>query len=152
MITAQIDNFVMCQHELERIFPLHHRELGLFQDRMPLRPQYDEYRQRERDGKLFLATVRVDGVIAAYYVAQVAPGFHYGDTLTGTMDICYIVPEHRNKGLSLPLFRCVEKELRRRGAQVWYSGFKSHEPLGMPELLDALKFQPADTYRARWLA
>jgi hypothetical protein len=67
------------------------------------------------------------------------------------MDMAYVVPEQRDKGLGLPLFRATEREMRRRGVQIWYSGFKSHSPLGMPRLLEALGFVPADTYHAKWL-
>lgn len=137
--------------ELAAIFPLHHSELGLFKDRMPLAPQYDEYVARERAGKLFLATVRRAGRIVAYYTAQVSPGFHYGSTLTGTMDLCYVIPEERGRGLIMPLMRCVERELRRRGVQLWYAGYKTHNDLQMPGLLDAWGFQSGDTYKAKWI-
>lgn len=151
MITAQIESFEQALPELRAIFPQHHAELALFKDRMPLSPQYDEYIERERAGRLFLVTVRLNGEIAGYYVAQVAPGFHYSETMTGTMDMCYVTTEQRGRGLSLPLFRCVERELRRRGVQVWYSGYKTERTFGMPGLLDLLKFGPADTYRAKWI-
>jgi GNAT superfamily N-acetyltransferase len=125
LITVQVDSFELCIPELRELFPGHHRELALFQDRMPLAPDYAEYVRREREGSLFLTTARWNGRIVAYYVAQVRPGFHYSITLTGTMDILYVVPQFRNRGLALPLFRHTEQELRRRGVEVWYSGFKS---------------------------
>src|SRR4051812_34395360 len=98
---------------------MHHLELGIMRDAMPLDPDWAEYVSRERSGSLFLTTARRNGTISAYYVAQVRPGFHYRGTLTGTMDLCYVVPEERNRGLALPLFRHTEKELRRRGVKVW---------------------------------
>jgi GNAT superfamily N-acetyltransferase len=128
------------------IFPVHWEELALNKDTVPLAPQWDEYVAREQRGNLFLVTVRKNSELIAYYIAQVAPGFHYGETLTGTMDIAYVVPKHRNHGLALPLFRCVEKEMRRRGVKIWFSGYKTSKPLGMDKLLDLLKFEPADTY------
>src|SRR5271170_1508068 len=122
MITAQVESFQHAIDELRELFPTHWHELALFQDRIPLAPQYDEYVRRERDGTLFLATVRWDGRINAYYTAQVQPGFHYGTTLTGMGDMLYVVPDARGSGLIFPLMRCVEKELRRRAVKVWYSG------------------------------
>lgn len=151
MISAQIESFVDCAAELAAIFPQHWEELALFRDRMPLAPQWQEYARREREGRLFLATVRWNGKIAGYYTAQVAPGFHYETTLQGTHDLVYVVPEARERGLSLPLFRCVERELRRRGVKLWFSGYKTANDLGMPLLLDRLGFLPADTYQAKWL-
>ena len=151
MITAQVESFENCLPELKVLFPVHHGELGLFKGQMPLAPQYGEYVERERAGNLFLVTVRVDGNIAAYYVAQVAPGFHYEQTLTGTMDIMYVAPSYRGGGLCLPLFRAAERELKRRGVKVWYSGYKHHNPLNMPMLLLRLGFRPADVYCVKWL-
>lgn len=151
MISVQVERFVDCISELRTIFVHHHAELGIFRDTMPLDPDYGEYARRERVGQLFLTTVRRNGSIVAYYIAQVTWGFHYKSTFTGMMDIAYVVPEERNKGLALPLFRHVEQELKRRGVKVWYSGYKFHNPLGMDRLLGALGFIPADAYFVKWI-
>lgn len=151
MIRFQIERFEDCLPELRRIFPAHHAELALFKEQMPLDPQYGEYVRRERAGILFMVVGRWDERIVAYYVAQVAPGFHYGSTLTGVSDILYVVPEYRDRGLILPLMRHVELELKKRRVQVWYSGYKVHNPLNMPLVLGRLGFEPADVYCAKWL-
>lgn len=151
MITAQVESFERAMPELAAIFPRHWEELALFRDKMPLAPQFAEYIRRERAGQLFLVTVRVDGRIAAYYTAQVAPGFHYGATLTAHMDMMFVVPDQRERGLALPLFRKVEDELRRRGVQLWYSGYKAHKPNQLDRLLPRLGFQPADVYMVKWI-
>ncbi len=149
MITAQIESIRVCWPELMEIFPFHWRELALFQDTVPLAPQRDEYFRREQDGRLFLATVRWNGKIAAYQISNVAPGFHYGLTLTGTQDIIYVVPEMRDKGLAFPLFRLVEREMKRRGVHIWYAGWKTSNPIGMDRLLPKFGFIPADSYVAK---
>lgn len=151
MITAQVEKFEDCLPELRAIFPRHWQELALFQNRMPLDPQFGEYVARERTGRLLLVTVRKNGKIAAYYTAQVAPGFHYNSTFTGTMDMMYIVPEERGRGLAMPLFKQVEKALRHRGVQLWYSGYKTSTPLELNQLLPMMGFTPADSYMAKWL-
>jgi hypothetical protein len=71
--------------------------------------------------------------------------------MTATMDILYIHPHVRNRGLALPLFKCVEKELRRRGVKIWYSGYKTNNALGLDKLLDLFGFTPADSYCVKWL-
>lgn len=151
MITIQVEGYGDCIEELKALYPSHHEELGLFRDRMPLDPDYSEYLRRERTGELFLTTARRDGRIAAYYIAVVRPGFHYQSTLTGTSDIYYVAPEMRGRGLALPLFRAVERELKRRGVKVWYSGGKVHNQLGTFQLHELLKFQPSDLYFAKWI-
>ena len=151
MLTFQIDSFEQSIPELRAIFPQHHRELGLFRGQMPLDPDYPEYVRRERAGELFLTTGRWNGSIAAYYVACVRPGFHYQSTLTGTADIYYVAEEHRGRGLARPLFRMVERELQRRGVQVWYSGHKFHNPLGADKMHELMGFVPADCYWVKWI-
>lgn len=151
MITAQIEPLEPCLAELLALWPRHWEELALFKDRMPLRPQIQEYIARNQSGMLFLATIRWDGKMVGYFLCQTAYGFHYGETATGTADIYYIIPEVRERGLFLPLYRCVERELKRRGIQVFYAGWKTHNPLGMDRMLPKLGFIPADTYMARWL-
>lgn len=151
MITKQIESFELAIPEIKELINSHWQELALNKDKVPLAPQWDEYVAREKKGILFLATVRKNGKIVAYYIAQVAPGFHYRETLIGTMDIAYVIPDQRNKGLAIPLFRCVEKEMKRRGVKVWFSGYKAHNPLGMDKLLTALKFEPADVYCVRYI-
>lgn len=151
MISAQVESFKRAIPELQQIISSHWEELALFQEKMPLKPQWDEYVRREESGNLFLATVRKNAAIVAYYIAQVAPGFHYSETLVGTMDIAYVVPHLRERGLAIPLFRCVEREMKRRGVKVWYSGFKANNPMGMDRLLTAFGFAPADIYCAKWI-
>ncbi len=151
MITCQLERIEQVFPELDALFPRHWEELALFRDRMPLAPQYAEYVRREHDGRLFLVTVRQDGKIVAYYTANVMPGFHYASTLTGTQDLLYVLPELRGRGLAYPLFRHVEQELRRRGVQVWYAGWKAHAPNELNRLLPALGFEPADVYCAKWI-
>lgn len=151
MITAQLESIRVCWPELMEIFPIHHKELALFQDRMPLSPQRDVYFEREQNGNLFLATMRWNGRVAAYQITNVAPGFHYGQTLTATQDIVYVHPEMRDKGLAFPLFRVVRRELERRGVKIWHVGYKTSIPLGLDRLLPMLGFSPGDTYLARWL-
>lgn len=151
MITAQVEPFQQALPELKPLFERHWQDLALFKDRVPLAPQYDEYVKREHCGALMLATVRCDGKLTAYYTVQIAPGFHYGETLTAHMDLMYIVPEWKGRGLSLPLMRCVERELKRRGAAVWYSGWKIGREQGMLRLHQLLGFIPADMHAIKWL-
>lgn len=151
MITAQIETIEACLPELLQLWPDHWRELALFQDRIPLKPQISEYVARNRAGTLFLATIRNNGWMAGYFICQVNPGMHYGDTLTGTTDIFWIAPEYRDRGMFLPLYRCVERELRRRGVSAFYCGHKAKTTLSLDKLLPLLGFVPADHYYLKWI-
>lgn len=150
MITAQIER--LAGGGLDEIIPLlagHHQALGLFPEKMPLDPQYGAYLTREANGELTYATLRVDGVLAGYWICIVAPGFHYQSTLTATMDILWIVPEHRGRGAFKLLYDALERELRRRGVKLWWVGSKNHASIH--GLLEAMGFQAAETYLCKWI-
>lgn len=149
MMTAQIEDFEDCIDEMKAIFPGHWEELGIFKEHMPLDPQYEVYRRRNKDGELVMPTVREDGKIIAYWPTFVAPGLHYGSTLTATMDILYVHPEHRNSGAAKMLFKCLKQELTRRGVKVWYVGSKLHKDIESFYL--ALGFEPVEKYFGIWL-
>lgn len=117
---------------------------------MPLRPQDHEYIARDRSGGLFLVTCRRNGELIGYYTCLVYNSLHY-DIPTATMDLIYMKIEHRHRGYAICMIKFVEKELIKRSIQIWYSGFKTHKPLGLDRALAHLGFIPADTYLAKWI-
>ncbi len=150
MITAQIEKLAGGGlDEIKPLLPAHYEALGLYTDKMPLDPQYHVYLAREAQGEVVYATLRVDGKLAGYWVAIVAPGFHYQSTLTATMDILWIVPEHRGKGAFKMLHDAMERELRRRGVKLWWVGSKDHSPI--TPIFQGLGFAPAETYLCKWI-
>lgn len=149
MITAQIEPLCDCLEEMKPMFPLHWDEIAIFQDRMPLAPRYDVYYQREAAGELIMATLRKDGRIIGYWTTFIAPGLHYGTTLTATMDILFVTPEHRGDGSGQKLFDVLRKELIRRGVKLWWAGSKNHKQIEW--FLKMLGFEPMETYFAMWL-
>lgn len=150
MITYQVESYEAALPELKEIFPIHWLELALFQDKMPLRPQDQEYIARDRDGRLFLTTCRRNGELIGYYTCLVHNSLHY-DIPTALMDMIYMRIEFRSRGYAIRMVQFVEKELIKRGIQVWYSGFKTHKPLGLDRALASLGFGPADTYLVKWI-
>jgi hypothetical protein len=61
MITAQVESLTDRLDELKPFFPAHWEELGIYRDRMPLDPIYDEYLARDAAGSALLVTLRKDG-------------------------------------------------------------------------------------------
>lgn len=129
MITAQVEVFPPFLEEVKPILPIHYRELALNQEHVPLDPMYDVYLERDRRGEVMTVTVREDGKLIGYFVGFVAPGLHYKTCLTLTMDILYVLPEHRGNGAGDLLFDEVEKECRRRGVQRMFVGTKWHKDI-----------------------
>ena len=150
MITSQIETLANGGlAEIQVLLPEHHKELGLFQSKMPLRPLYQKYLDQELTGGLVYATLRSDGELIGYWISFVAPGLHYGTTLTATMDILWIRPDHRGKDSGQLLHDTMERELRRRGVKLWWAGSKNHREI--EGWLVKLGFEKAEVYLAKWL-
>ena len=148
MMTAAVEPWRPTIDELRPMLPLHWRELALDQNRVPLDPQWHVYDQRDRAGELMLVVLRRDGAAIGCYWGFVAPGLHYATCLTATMDIFYVLPEHRDGRGGMVLFAAVERELRRRGVQRWFVGTKLHADCGA--LFKRLGFAPVETYYSKW--
>lgn len=151
MITYQVEEYERALPELREIFPVHWLELALFQDRMPLRPNDNDYISMDRNGSLILSTIRRHGELIGYYTAKIYNPLHYCETLAATMDMIYVKIEYRNFGYAVRLIDFVEKLLVKRGVQVWYSGYKTGKPLGLDSVLRRRGFSDADTYVVKWI-
>ena len=149
MITAQIENLTENLESLKELFPDHYEELALNKDSVPLDPQYDTYLARDELGEVIFASLRDSGEIVGYFVGFIAPGLHYKTCLTCTMDIFFVHPDHRGKSGGIKLFRCVEKELKRRGVQRWFVGSKCHKDASI--LFEKLGFSPVEVYYSKML-
>jgi GNAT superfamily N-acetyltransferase len=149
MLTSQVELIRDTLDEMRPMFPEHHRELGLLQDKMPLDPQYDIYLKREALGEISLVTIRDLGKIVGYWISFIAPGLHYRSTLTATMDILYIHPDYRNAGAGRLLGVAVELELRRRGVKMWWAGTKCNATIA--GFLTLLGMTKGEEYFYRWL-
>jgi GNAT superfamily N-acetyltransferase len=150
MLSVQTESFMERLSEFKPLFPMHWKELALNQDEVPLDPQYEVYQAREDAGQLLFVTLREDGAPVGYFLGFIAPGLHYQTCLTCTMDIFWVHPDYRNKGLpGVRLFKFVEAELRRRGVQRWFAGSKTHADAS--SLFEFLKFEKVEIYYSKWL-
>lgn len=144
-IKVSIEPLFAIREELWPILERNWRDLAQNQDTIPQIPNWKAYHEAELEGVLLLAVARVDGHIAGYYFADVGPSRKYASTIFAVMDFCYVHPGYRGHGVGRALFDFVEEKLRRRGAKVWYSGYKTDDPLGMDILLKRRGFVPANT-------
>lgn len=151
MITAQIERFMASLPELRPLLPIHYEELGLNRDKVPLDPIFEIYGAREAVGELLYVTIREDGQLAGYFIGFVAPGLHFRTCLTLTMDIFYIVPDHRGNGGGKLLFDAVRTEAIRRGVQRWFVGDKCHASFHAEKLFEAFGFEKVEHHWSLWL-
>lgn len=149
VISCHLESFEQRLEELKRLLPAHYRELALNQDAVPLDPQYEFYIERERQGGLLFVALRDAGEMIGYYIGFIAPGLHYKTCLTCTTDIFFVRADKRKGRAGVQMFRFVEKELRRRGVQRWFTGSKVQHDASA--LFEFLKFDPVETYYSKWL-
>lgn len=147
MITAQVESFGACLGELKRLFPLHWEKLALDRDSVPLDPRYDVYAALEEAGELMCVALRDRGRLVGYWVAVIAPGFHYRRCLTASMDIWNLLPEYENGVAAMILMRAVEKEYRRRGVRRAFAGEKIHRPCA--RLYRAFGYEPVEMHYSK---
>lgn len=139
--------------ELQPILPEHYKELALYQDHIPLDPNFPAYIQRERMGCLVFVTVRSAGQLIGYYIGfienSLAPNLHYQSTVIAKTDIFYIREDHRHGGAGSLLFAKVEEEMRRRKVVAWFVGSKVHQPAD--KLFEGLGFDRVETFYSKLL-
>ena len=123
--------------------------MALNQGKTPLDPQWEVYAQREAAGQILYVTLRQAGVLKGYFIGFIAPGLHYQQCLTLTMDIYYTTPDVRGGTAGLRLMRAVMKEAKRRGVQRVFFGSKLHKDSG--RLFEALGLKPVETYYSSWI-
>lgn len=144
-VTVSIEPLYSIIEEIWPVLERNWRDLAQHKDVIPQIPNWKAYHAAELEGVLLLAVARVDGKIAGYYVADVGPSRKYASTIFAVMDFCYVHPSYRGHGVGRSLFQFVESVLIRRGTKVWYSGYKTDDPLGMDVLLQRRGFIPANT-------
>lgn len=149
MLTIQVEPLTPMLESIKSMFPAHWKELALDQDKVPLDPMYEIYLQRDQLGEVMFLTCRQDGPIVGYFVGFVAPGLHYKTCLTLTMDIFWVHPESRGKGLGIRLFKSVEAEAKRRGVKRMFVGSKMHKDASW--LFEKLGYREVERYYEHWL-
>ena len=148
-LTARPEPFAPFLEEVKPCLALHYEELSLHKGRFPLNPNYDEYLRRDAQGMITTIVLRNAGELVGYVVTFVAPGLHYQDCLTMTMDIYWVKPEHRGNGGGAIMFKALEKEAKRRGVDLIFNGSKNHKDSSF--LFDKLGYEQVETYHAKWI-
>ena len=149
MITLCAERFSDEYENMKGMFQKHYEELALNKDKVPLDPQYGVYLDRENRGEVLFVVAREAGNIVGYFIGFVAPGLHYQTCLTLTMDIFWIHPDHRGKGLGIKLFKFVEQEAKNRGVQRMFAGSKMHKDVAW--LFEKLGYTEVERYYSAWL-
>ncbi len=102
-------------HDIRPLLIEHHRELALFQNEIPLDPDFDKYEALSEAGAIRFYSARLNGTLIGYAIyAVIERHLHYRHRWA-VNDVCWIAPEHRNFGVGSLLFDFVERDLASAG-------------------------------------
>lgn len=116
-VTYHVEAWSSCLPEMSLHWPNHWREVGLYQDEIPLDPDYDEYARLERAGAVHVSVARHQGQFVGYAVVILRRHLHYRESLTAIYDLYYMRPTFRQGWAGIGLFKHVERNMRARGVQ-----------------------------------
>lgn len=152
MLTAHSESLtVSALDEMKPHLSRHYDELSVHKSHgVALNPDFDWYLRQSEQGGIVYVTLRSEGALVGYFVGLISRHPHYR-TLECKMDLLYVVPEHRGSRGGLVLGQAVEAELKRRGVQTWWMGFKEEHREHMEKLLQFLGMKKAETYYMKWL-
>jgi hypothetical protein len=121
------------ERDFSALIPFHWREIALYQDRIPLDIDYEQYRRLEFQHKLMVLACRdleTDHLVG-YSIFIVVKHIHYKSTVFAMNDMLWLRPNYRRGLAGYRLVRESERVLRQMGAQKINWHCKLH-PKGLP--------------------
>lgn len=114
--------------EIGPLLTKHHREIALYQDRIPLDPDFTFYVAMGQQRRMRIFTVRVSEQLCGYAIYFVKPHPHYKGHTWAVSDIFWLDQEKRGLGLGDGLFGFVERSLKAEGVAVMHTTSKAAHP------------------------
>ena len=118
---------------IEDVKPLlmaHWRELALFQNDIPLDPDFEVYQALDKAGALAAYMIRqeTDRRLVGYGVYFLRKHHHYRQHMWAVSDIILVERSHRNAGVGNGLFDFMEPDLKAQGVAVMHTMTKVMHP------------------------
>lgn len=113
----QVETLATVRADIQPLIERHYEEIAQFKDVQKLDPDWDVYAQIESQGKLWVMTARLDGVMIGYIVMLLSRDMHYRGLLRATEDIHFILPEHRKGLLGYRMLAKTKQAMKEKGAR-----------------------------------
>lgn len=147
-ITLQWERVSTLAKEITPLFREHWREIALYQDSVPLEPNWDLYFQYEILGLLQVLTVRADGLLVGYVFLIITPHLHYASTIYAHCDMFWLRPSFRRGLLGYQMLKQAVEKAEALKVTVMYVAIKKHflKSRGtIGKLLERLGFSAEET-------
>lgn len=115
------------------------REAGVDHDAVPLDLNWPQYLDYDLVGILQLVTARDDGVLVGYVFNFIHPHIMHSKTGWCIVDLYWLYPEYRGRGIGGAMMAAVLKFLGEAGVKVVQGSEKVAHPNGMFERLGFVK-------------
>ena len=137
---------------MDEVAPLicrHWEHIALDKDTIPLKPDWDVYKNLQDLGKLNITTAREAGELVGYAVYIVAQSLHYSEEVFADADIFWLSPEHRKGTAGMRLFKHAEASLKDSGVTKVFNKVKLHFDVG--RVFERMGYQPIERVYAKGL-
>jgi len=117
MITYRVETIAVVEAATDLVRQ-HYEEVAQFKEVQKLDPDWDAYERIEESGKLWVMTVRDDGVMVGYMVMMLSMDLHYRGLRRATEDIHYLLPEYRKGLIGFKLLRLTVQAMKEKGVKL----------------------------------
>jgi GNAT superfamily N-acetyltransferase len=129
-ICVRVETYDEIIDDIKALLPTHWKEIALYQDDIPLDPDYDMYKRVHASGMLVIYAVRraITKELIGYALYFVRPHLHYAKHRWAISDIFWLAPQYRNFGVGTFLFGFIERDLKEHGVAVMHTTLKTAHP------------------------
>ena len=131
-----------CIQEMAPMLVEHWKEVAMYQDEIPLDPDWDFYASVDDLGVLQTFTCRDEGKLIGYFLFFCKSHPHYRNDNYAVNDIVYFHPDYRVAEVVPGAFRRVENILKAEGFSVVTYHMKVHKP--WHKLMEGLNYDHAE--------
>lgn len=117
-VEYKIESVTDCLEEIKPLLEDHYKEVAMYQDKILLNPDYEQYIELDAAGMVHLVTARDEGTLIGYFISFILPHMHYQDHKYAVNDILFIEESYRKAEVGLKLFQFVEEALKEEGVSV----------------------------------
>ena len=145
----QLESISNLVDELEPLIKLHWEQIELNQDKIKLKPDWDQYKAIDKLGMIRTYTVRDNKELVGYFIAVYMKALHHADHVFANCDAIYIRPDKRKGSIGHKLIKYAEKDLSKIGVSMMTINVKTHAPFD--RLLNRLGFKFTEKIYTKYL-
>lgn len=149
MIYIKQEPFHSCIEEMSAKLVDQWKETEMYQDKMPLDPDWDMYGTMEQADLLRTYVVRDAGTLVGYAIYFLSTMPHHKGVRVADSDIVYLDPYYRGGTVATELYNYAETSLRAEGVDVIILRTKTKVPLDT--LAERLGYHEEEKSFAKWI-